>query len=101
MEDSFKRAKYLSVQDRTELANKLNLTDAQVKTWYQNRRTKMKRQTAVGFELIHQEDNLKAVQQLVQNSPYWANAFGLGPAPAPSHLLYPPFMNPIGAGSHQ
>ncbi|XP_074598139.1 uncharacterized protein LOC141852882 [Brevipalpus obovatus] len=73
LEDSFKRAKYLSVQDRMELANKLNLTDTQVKTWYQNRRTKWKRQTAVGFELMAQEGNLAAVQRLIQQEPYWMN----------------------------
>lgn len=38
LEKSFERQKYLSVQDRMELANKLGLTDTQVKTWYQNRR---------------------------------------------------------------
>ena len=38
LETSFERQKYLSVQDRMELAAKLNLTDTQVKTWYQNRR---------------------------------------------------------------
>jgi BarH-like len=38
LEKSFERQKYLSVQDRMELANKLNLSDTQVKTWYQNRR---------------------------------------------------------------
>ncbi|CAG7829288.1 unnamed protein product, partial [Allacma fusca] len=37
LEKSFERQKYLSVQDRMELAAKLNLTDTQVKTWYQNR----------------------------------------------------------------
>ncbi|ROT69344.1 Homeobox protein BarH2 [Penaeus vannamei] len=52
LEKSFERQKYLSVQDRMELAAKLNLTDTQVKTWYQNRRTKWKRQTAVGLELL-------------------------------------------------
>ena len=38
LETSFERQKYLSVQDRMELAARLNLTDTQVKTWYQNRR---------------------------------------------------------------
>lgn len=38
LEKSFERQKYLSVQDRMELAAKLSLTDTQVKTWYQNRR---------------------------------------------------------------
>ena len=38
LENNFERQKYLSVQDRMELAARLNLTDTQVKTWYQNRR---------------------------------------------------------------
>ncbi|CAA9999399.1 unnamed protein product [Nesidiocoris tenuis] len=38
LEKSFERQKYLSVQDRMELAAKLSLSDTQVKTWYQNRR---------------------------------------------------------------
>ncbi|XP_022257954.1 barH-like 1 homeobox protein [Limulus polyphemus] len=52
LEKSFERQKYLSVQERMELASKLNLTDTQVKTWYQNRRTKWKRQTMMGLELL-------------------------------------------------
>lgn len=38
LEKHFARQKYLSVQDRLELATKLGLSDTQVKTWYQNRR---------------------------------------------------------------
>ena len=38
LEKTFERQKYLSVQDRMELATKLGLSDTQVKTWYQNRR---------------------------------------------------------------
>uniref|UniRef100_A0A670YCX5 BarH like homeobox 2 n=2 Tax=Pseudonaja textilis TaxID=8673 RepID=A0A670YCX5_PSETE len=43
LERSFERQKYLSVQDRMDLAAALNLTDTQVKTWYQNRRGKKKK----------------------------------------------------------
>ncbi|XP_045588214.1 barH-like 1 homeobox protein [Procambarus clarkii] len=64
LEKSFERQKYLSVQDRMELAAKLNLTDTQVKTWYQNRRTKWKRQTAVGLELLAEAGNYAALQRL-------------------------------------
>ena len=52
LEQSFEKHKYLSVQDRVELANRLGLTDTQVKTWYQNRRTKWKRQSSLGLEWI-------------------------------------------------
>ncbi|KAK7505133.1 hypothetical protein BaRGS_00003703 [Batillaria attramentaria] len=73
LERSFDRQKYLSVQDRLELAAKLGLTDTQVKTWYQNRRTKWKRQTAVGLELLTEASNLAAVQRVLSTNPYWAN----------------------------
>ncbi|CAF3724224.1 unnamed protein product [Rotaria socialis] len=52
LEKSFERQKYLSVQERLELANRLHLSDTQVKTWYQNRRTKWKRQACLGLELF-------------------------------------------------
>uniref|UniRef100_A0A3B3WL36 Homeobox domain-containing protein n=1 Tax=Poecilia mexicana TaxID=48701 RepID=A0A3B3WL36_9TELE len=37
LEKSFQNRKYLSVQDRMELAASLQLSNTQVKTWYQNR----------------------------------------------------------------
>ncbi|XP_055390115.1 homeobox protein B-H2-like [Condylostylus longicornis] len=80
LEKSFERQKYLSVQDRLELANQLNLSDTQVKTWYQNRRTKWKRQTAVGLELLTEASNYAAFQRLYGNPPY----IGGWPYPTPS-----------------
>uniref|UniRef100_A0A8C8DZN7 Homeobox domain-containing protein n=1 Tax=Oryzias sinensis TaxID=183150 RepID=A0A8C8DZN7_9TELE len=58
LERSFQKQKYLSVQDRIELAASLQLSDTQVKTWYQNRRTKWKRQSAAGLELLASTDKM-------------------------------------------
>ncbi|XP_074495855.1 barH-like 1 homeobox protein [Sebastes fasciatus] len=68
LERSFQNQKYLNVQDRMELAGSLQLSDTQVKTWYQNRRTKWKRQSAVGLELLAEAGRMFL----------------------PTHFLYPP-----------
>ena len=44
LEKKFEAHKYLSTPDRLELAKSLDLTQLQVKTWYQNRRMKWKKQ---------------------------------------------------------
>ncbi|CAH8842449.1 unnamed protein product [Trichobilharzia szidati] len=44
LEQSFLCQRYLSVTERADLAAHLGLSEAQIKTWYQNRRTKWKRQ---------------------------------------------------------
>eukprot|EP00095_Tigriopus_kingsejongensis_P005300 snap_masked-scaffold337_size202799-processed-gene-0.1 protein:Tk05300 transcript:snap_masked-scaffold337_size202799-processed-gene-0.1-mRNA-1 annotation:"t-cell leukemia homeobox protein 2" len=46
LEKRFHKQKYLASTERATLAKSLKMTDAQVKTWFQNRRTKWRRQTA-------------------------------------------------------
>uniref|UniRef100_A0A0N4Z7D3 Homeobox domain-containing protein n=1 Tax=Parastrongyloides trichosuri TaxID=131310 RepID=A0A0N4Z7D3_PARTI len=75
LENTFEKQKYLSVQDRMDLAQRMGLSDTQVKTWYQNRRTKWKRQASVGMELLNEASNVAAVQNLIRTNPYWANYF--------------------------
>lgn len=43
LEERFAANKYLSVPERIKIAQDLDLSEQQVKTWFQNRRTKWRR----------------------------------------------------------
>lgn len=61
LEDKFGAHKYLSVPQRLKIAEHLNLTEEQVKTWFQNRRTKWKKRLRepdeLSSEALEDEDN--------------------------------------------
>ena len=44
MEDEFLKNRYITESKRAELSSELDLTETQVKTWFQNRRTKWRKE---------------------------------------------------------
>lgn len=59
LERKFRCQKYLSVADRSDVADTLNLSETQVKTWYQNRRTKWKRQNQLRLEQLRHQASVE------------------------------------------
>jgi hypothetical protein len=55
LERKFRCQKYLSVADRGDVADALNLSETQVKTWYQNRRY-VPSHVALSFVLFREKD---------------------------------------------
>ncbi|XP_061394351.1 T-cell leukemia homeobox protein 3 [Musca vetustissima] len=80
LEKRFHKQKYLASAERAALARGLKMTDAQVKTWFQNRRTKWRRQTAEEREAERQAANRLMLS-------LQAEAISKGFAPPPSAPL--------------
>uniref|UniRef100_A0A914V3B7 Homeobox domain-containing protein n=1 Tax=Plectus sambesii TaxID=2011161 RepID=A0A914V3B7_9BILA len=56
LEEEFKKDKYLSVSKRIDLSKTLTLTETQIKTWFQNRRTKWKKQLTTNLRLMYRQN---------------------------------------------
>ena len=69
LETKFAEKKYLSVPDRMELANRLELSETQVKTWFQNRRMKCKKQQVVDQQSEDgvEQDNASPPSKRIRN----------------------------------
>uniref|UniRef100_A0A0N4ZBE9 Homeobox domain-containing protein n=1 Tax=Parastrongyloides trichosuri TaxID=131310 RepID=A0A0N4ZBE9_PARTI len=61
LEIKFNEQKYLASTERSILAEELNMSESQVKTWFQNRRTKWRRQEAEERE--YENRNIKNLSQ--------------------------------------
>ena len=58
LENAFERNHYLVGEERKQLAVFLNLSETQIKVWFQNRRTKNKRQRLQAYEDQMEDDQV-------------------------------------------
>ncbi|KFD55369.1 hypothetical protein M514_03709 [Trichuris suis] len=66
LEKTFEQTKYLAGVDRAKLAARLGMTESQVKVWFQNRRTKWRKQEASQMAKAKSEQD-----RLMRESPEW------------------------------
>ncbi|XP_077112085.1 uncharacterized protein LOC143767561 [Ranitomeya variabilis] len=77
LKNNFQKHRYLGASERQKLAAKLNLSEVQIKTWFQNRRMKHKREIQEGK------------QMQFFTTPFYG-LYGYPPQPMPSyHYIHP------------
>ncbi|XP_023139128.1 homeobox protein HMX2-like [Amphiprion ocellaris] len=91
LEATFDMKRYLSSSERACLASSLQLTETQVKIWFQNRRNKLKRQLSTDTEGPLAAEHFSEAGKNVQLSTFYKDCSLLGGCllPMPFPVLYP------------
>ncbi|VDN52707.1 unnamed protein product [Dracunculus medinensis] len=76
LEKEFMIDKYLNIHKRMDLSKALNLTEAQIKTWFQNRRTKWKKQVVSSLkELVKMKALIDPIDSHLNSLTIYLRAF--------------------------